>query len=1030
MTDTSQPSEDADIRRRLRDGDESVLTKIRLSIARPIKDLIRKRYPSLVPDIEDILQETMTSLWTSRATLHEQNRSSVCTLAMTIAEHLCIDSLRRQTKVRPNSPTKLSLQEKADESELNQGDNNGSSLSDVRRCIDEFVDGLSDRDREIFMTWLYNRGADYAPDLAAKYGITCKAIRVARGRLAKKFKQRYPHLADGRMGSKGEEALLAKLAASLRPGSAIQPEDLREIASSQAENPECPLNATTCPSSPPVGALQSISTGLAALDTLLGGGILPGSVILLRGQAGTGKTTLALQIARNLMARGFYFVFAAIEDEPEVLLNQITQSYWGKTYSEFLGPNNGSWHVTDLTTYFDREIRGRAEKKTITQWCVDAGLANSDIEQLMRTPEVIDRLIAHLLLQDASRSATRDTLREMDLDDVLAGLWSKLPVQESQQVVLVVDSLNALINSAAARFRFTSERQAILAVLNSFRNWRRKRRSDVTVVFLAEEDAHVASAAASYLADVVIALRTEEMEQTIYESQKRSRKLIQEMRFCKILKGRGLPIQSRSCGYEFASGTNASDGGIVFHPTYAAPGVISLFHENAPMLEVVRTLRNNDGPALFPQVVVQEFSRAALQRVFSVNRHRKRIVLRHPLMVSNVDEYWLKRLRENDLLQPIPAEKLQVFSLSLNELGPERNGTSFIRELDEAKQQMFKSTEGHQGTVYYGVPQIANVGMMICRRDLLKQIGAEVPETWEDVERICKALRDKNLPDKLLLELRSYDTFLATALELGWSHGAFWRTVRDNANSARVQIQFDQDSHVAFLIAALIRIKHWIYKLGIVPRNCSVDPQVHPDKDWVFARHWYSTWVDVCTHRKSKKSQVHEEYAVCPIPIAASYKQRCGSKHHSAWGEWYLAILRGSENVDLGVELINNLMTARKISERALSGAALPTVERFYEMSDENCPGTDCTFREIRERFFVDAKSRSDFEDYPQLARVFSAVLRTVITNPKADVVDAVRTGLENVDPTFRWPETADIKDKLHGSLPAEFHRYISKALV
>lgn len=47
-------------------------------------------------------------------------------------------------------------------------------------------------------------------------------------------------------------------------------------------------------------ALQRLSTGVHDLDTVLGGGILPGGVMLLAGQPGIGKSTLLLQIAAHI----------------------------------------------------------------------------------------------------------------------------------------------------------------------------------------------------------------------------------------------------------------------------------------------------------------------------------------------------------------------------------------------------------------------------------------------------------------------------------------------------------------------------------------------------------------------------------------------------------------------------------------------------------------------------------------------------------------------------------------------------------
>lgn len=49
-------------------------------------------------------------------------------------------------------------------------------------------------------------------------------------------------------------------------------------------------------------SIARMSTAIADLDVVLGGGILPGGVVLLAGQPGIGKSTLLLQVASNIAA--------------------------------------------------------------------------------------------------------------------------------------------------------------------------------------------------------------------------------------------------------------------------------------------------------------------------------------------------------------------------------------------------------------------------------------------------------------------------------------------------------------------------------------------------------------------------------------------------------------------------------------------------------------------------------------------------------------------------------------------------------
>ena len=65
-----------------------------------------------------------------------------------------------------------------------------------------------------------------------------------------------------------------------------------------------------------VGAekLERTPTGLAELDRVLGGGLVPGSVILLGGEPGIGKSTLLLQAARAVAASGNPVLYASGEE--------------------------------------------------------------------------------------------------------------------------------------------------------------------------------------------------------------------------------------------------------------------------------------------------------------------------------------------------------------------------------------------------------------------------------------------------------------------------------------------------------------------------------------------------------------------------------------------------------------------------------------------------------------------------------------------------------------------------------------------
>ena len=63
-----------------------------------------------------------------------------------------------------------------------------------------------------------------------------------------------------------------------------------------------------------------ISTGLSAIDEVLGGGLVPGSVILLAGDPGIGKSTLLLQVANNVAANHKVLYVSGEESASQVRL--------------------------------------------------------------------------------------------------------------------------------------------------------------------------------------------------------------------------------------------------------------------------------------------------------------------------------------------------------------------------------------------------------------------------------------------------------------------------------------------------------------------------------------------------------------------------------------------------------------------------------------------------------------------------------------------------------------------------------------
>ena len=71
-----------------------------------------------------------------------------------------------------------------------------------------------------------------------------------------------------------------------------------------------------------------LSTGIAGLDTVLGGGLTPNRIYLIEGEPGTGKTTTGLQFLREGVARGEPVVYITLAETGEELSAVAASHGW------------------------------------------------------------------------------------------------------------------------------------------------------------------------------------------------------------------------------------------------------------------------------------------------------------------------------------------------------------------------------------------------------------------------------------------------------------------------------------------------------------------------------------------------------------------------------------------------------------------------------------------------------------------------------------------------------------------------------
>src|SRR5687767_14551101 len=73
-----------------------------------------------------------------------------------------------------------------------------------------------------------------------------------------------------------------------------------------------------------VDEFMPIATGFVPFDKTIGGGLRPGELMLIGGAQGAGKTTMALQMARNMAASGQATVlYVCFEHDEEYLIQRM-----------------------------------------------------------------------------------------------------------------------------------------------------------------------------------------------------------------------------------------------------------------------------------------------------------------------------------------------------------------------------------------------------------------------------------------------------------------------------------------------------------------------------------------------------------------------------------------------------------------------------------------------------------------------------------------------------------------------------------
>lgn len=151
-----------------------------------------------------------------------------------------------------------------------------------------------------------------------------------------------------------------------------------------------------------IAEYQPIPLGFTPLDKTIGSGIRPGELLLIGGAQGTGKTTMALQMARNVASGGQANVlYLCFEHEEQYLLNRLVAM---ESALAHLPHRTGAIKIQDV------------RKEILGTWMAEGG-GSAQLASNPRLRPSLDRIARYgqnlFLLRGSQTASTVDNIRRL-----------------------------------------------------------------------------------------------------------------------------------------------------------------------------------------------------------------------------------------------------------------------------------------------------------------------------------------------------------------------------------------------------------------------------------------------------------------------------------------------------------------------------------------------------------------------------------------------------------------------------------------
>ena len=123
-----------------------------------------------------------------------------------------------------------------------------------------------------------------------------------------------------------------------------------------------------------------VSTGIAGLDRMLGGGLLPGRPYLVTGGAGSGKTLLALAFLLEGLRQGEEVLLVAADEPPVEIVENVRSFGWDISSVKTLDANPGTRGFKRTAAV--QEIRTMTDLRSLKEHTEDHRRPSSELEDI------------------------------------------------------------------------------------------------------------------------------------------------------------------------------------------------------------------------------------------------------------------------------------------------------------------------------------------------------------------------------------------------------------------------------------------------------------------------------------------------------------------------------------------------------------------------------------------------------------------------------------------------------------------------